>query len=180
MCILITKPANKKFPSVTTMRRCMRSNPDGFGFCTPTRYYRTTDPDKFLRELYKLNEAEPCIIHCRYATHGSVKVQNCHPFKKNGVYFAHNGILPIKPIGDKTDSETAFIKFFLPALEEYGKDSKEFKATCEALIGSSKFAFLVDGDIITFGNFVKRQDPQDECMYSNLRFDYDISRYFIA
>lgn len=181
MCVIIVKPANKLMPSETTLRRAMRTNPDGFGFCTPTRYFKTLNKAEFLHELSKVDESEPCIIHCRYATHGSVKKANCHPFKGNGIFFAHNGILNVSPIGDMTDSETAFRTMLLPCIKRNGMDSPEFYDLCDALCGGySRFAFLSGGELYVFGDFVHRSDSTDSCLYSNLRFDYDISTRLYA
>lgn len=133
MCLLIYKPKGKAIPSKYVLKAAALANPDGFGFATPTRYIRTLDVDKFMREIEKVSSEDPCIIHLRYATHGSIKKTNCHPFRKDGVTFAHNGILNIDPIGDKTDSETAFLLYILPAVKHYGLYSREVSEVYPAL-----------------------------------------------
>lgn len=108
----------------------------------------------------------PAIIHCRIATHGSIKRANCHPFvdKETGVAFAHNGILDIEPIGDWTDSETAFRTRFVPVIKKFGYKSRELAAAVRDIIGGSKFAFLnKNGEIQMFGNWVIR----DGCYFSH-------------
>jgi hypothetical protein len=67
-------------------------------------YFRWKPLWKKLKEL----ESFPVMLHCRLATHGSVKAENCHPFLlSNRMAMAHNGMLDIKPLApDMTDSET--------------------------------------------------------------------------
>lgn len=155
-----------------------RANPHGMGFCTPNMYYKDIANFKvFLNKLRKRKITEPCLIHFRLATHGSIKKTNCHPFydAKTGVYYAHNGVLDIKPVNDKTDSETAFKKRFLPVIKKYGFQSEELAAEVEQIIGNSKFVFMqctkndttdTIVNVRMFGNF----EELDGCLYSNLRF----------
>lgn len=49
-------------------------------------------------------------MHFRFATHGSVRNRNCHPFRDGDLFFAHNGVLPYPSVGDRTDSEFAFLR----------------------------------------------------------------------
>lgn len=170
MCIIIFKPAGRALPSKFTRYRCEFSNLDGFGMATPTSIYKTMNRNEFERELTAKNrKAEPCMIHCRIATHGSLKQSNCHPFYDDvsGVAFAHNGILNITPIGDMTDSETAFRTRFVPILREHGIDSEELKKAVDAIIGVSRFAFMdKTGHFKLFGHWYKSKE--DGCYYSHL------------
>lgn len=165
MCLLIVKPKGVKMPDIYTLYQAYMCNPNGCGFASTHDYYKTLDFDKFIERLSKVDDEEACIIHFRFATHGSVKVSNCHPFKGEDIYFAHNGILPIIPYKDKTDSETAFRRVFLPVIQNYGLHSKELRRAVNNIIGYSKFAFLRDTEVLTFGQFYNI----DGCMFSNLR-----------
>lgn len=176
MCVLIIKHAHNQLPSYSTLRACYNANPHGCGFSTPSRIYKTLDFEKFINELYKVDEAEPCILHFRLATHGSIKRSNCHPFldTRTGVTFAHNGILNIIPRGDKTDSETAFRDLFMPIIKNEGIYSPDLKAEVYKVIGSSKFAFMdADGNLKTFGQFTMYGDG---CYYSNTRWIYHLNK----
>ncbi len=57
-------------------------------------------------------------FHTRFATFGSKRSGNCHPFKHNNTVMAHNGSdHQFTPIGDRTDSETilmSMVKADLP------------------------------------------------------------------
>lgn len=170
MCLLIFKPKGKQVPSKLVLEAAAKCNPDGFGFATPHKHFRTLNPDLFIHEVSRVKPEEPCIIHLRLATHGSIKKSNCHPFKKRGVTFAHNGILKISPIGDKTDSETAFLLYIMPAVKTYGLYSREVSEIVSRIIGGSKFAIFDEkGEAKLFGDFTCLQDGN---FYSNLRWQY--------
>ena len=167
MCVIIVKPEGVKLPSTSILNAAHAANPHGCGFVTPDGIYKTLDFDAFKRRLASVSEDDPCIIHFRYATHGSVKTANCHPFKKGDVCFAHNGVLNIKPIGDTTDSETAFKTVIYPAIAKYGLFSKATEDVVLNLIGHSKFAIMQGSSIRLFGDFRKLRD---NCYYSNFNF----------
>lgn len=170
MCVIIIKPAGVEMPSEQILRQAYRANPDGCGFVSDTNYYRTMNFDKFMKKLKKCSNDENVIIHFRLATHGSVRLGNCHPFTdRKGLYFAHNGILNVAPYGDMTDSETAFIRHISPACRKFGYKSKKFDEICKCIAGGSRFAFLKNGVIKTIGEYYKYKG----CMYSNTRFVYN-------
>lgn len=96
------------------------SNPDGHGWAI-------ADGDKMIvgkslrldEALVEFTEARekylgPALFHSRWATHGSVRVGNCHPFlvgKSHQTVLAHNGILPKDAHPKKGDdrSDTAIL-----------------------------------------------------------------------
>lgn len=168
MCVLLVKPANTPVPAKDIIEACCKANPDGFGFATPTRYFRTMDKDEFIKECMSLAECEPAIIHMRWATHGSKRTDNCHPFfdEETGTYFAHNGILPFYPKGDITDSEFAFRTFIVPSVKAHGFDSRSVAYSCSRIIGTSKFALLNGSKVRMFGHFEKIEGVY----FSNLRW----------
>lgn len=114
MCVICYIPKGVETPSYRVLRAMHNANPHGQGFCTPSQFSKGMNFDYFVEQLRKRSINEPCIMHFRWATHGSIKRANCHPFNINDVYFAHNGILSVRPMRDKTDSETAFIRYLYP------------------------------------------------------------------
>lgn len=172
MCVIAIKPKGVQMPSNEIIRAMYRANHDGCGFCTPTMYYRGLSLNVFLQKIRQVSVDEPCIMHFRLATHGSVKKSNCHPFydEETGVYFAHNGVLNIIPKNDTTDSETAFRDVILPYVRKYGFQSDETRYTIHQIIGGSRFAFLQGEEVQMFGNFYARMG----CYFSNLNFTYYI------
>ena len=166
MCVIIFKPTGVKMPTERIINACARANRDGFGFCTPNKFFKTLDFMAFKRQLETIETDEPCIMHFRFATHGKVSKSNCHPFKKGDVYFAHNGVLSIKPYAGKTDSETAFLKRIYPVIERYGFHSSETDEAVEQTIEGTRFAIMQGEDVRLFGNY----SEIDGCFYSNTRF----------
>ena len=166
MCVIVVVKAGHKLPSRSELLEMHCQNPHGMGFVSKSLNYRGMDFEKFYHRLQFVPKDEDVIIHFRYATHGSVCAANCHPFNQGSVWFAHNGILDIRPEGDMTDSETAFRKYIYPAIKTYGIDSDEVCMVIEDIIGSSRFALLgSDGKVRMFGNFTK----VGERYYSNTR-----------
>lgn len=155
-------------PSKDILSAVAKRNPDGLGFATKTRCFKSMDFETFYKELCKVDVNEDVILHARYATHGSVKISNCHPFfnEETNTYFFHNGILSIHPREDMTDSETAFRDILVPVIKQYGLNSKELAEAVENIIGASKFAMMQDGNIRLFGRYTE----VDGILYSNLHF----------
>lgn len=185
MCILILKPKGVSLPDYSTLCRCAGHNPHGFGFALPgQKPFKTLDFQRFIKEVYSADEDLPMILHFRYATHGSIKPSNCHPFKddSNNLIFAHNGVMNIQTMPDKTDSETAFKLLFSPSSDKYGYGSKKFSQAVETIRGESRFGFMNDkGDIIAFGRFYDKSGKvidginfkvKDKVLYSNQGFRY--------
>lgn len=169
MCIIIMKPEGVRVPPMAIIERCARLNPHGFGFATKDRIYKTLSFEDFKRELKTISRHETAMLHFRYATHGSIKAENCHPFRdlESGVSFAHNGILNIRPIGDMTDSETAFRTRIVPTIRDYGFGSDEFIIENHNIIGGSRFAYIdSEGNYSLYGAFVHHKG----CWYSNRNF----------
>jgi hypothetical protein len=166
MCILVVVPAHAKLPSKNELLAMHRANPHGMGFACKSMHYKGMNFERFYNRLQFVPEDEDVIIHFRFATHGSVCVQNCHPFHKGGIWFAHNGILDIEPIGDMTDSETAFTEYIYPTIKEFGIDSQEVNWVIDEIIDYSKFALLGrDGKVRRYGNFTEFNGRY----YSNMR-----------
>ena len=166
MCVIIIKEKGVALPSNNILERAAMYNPHGFGFCTPRKMYKTLSFEAFMENIHWASKNEPCIIHFRYATTGSVKRANCHPFKHNDIYFAHNGVLNIDTKNDMTDSETFFKGCVMPVINRFGFDSAMLKNVLGENAGWSKFALMKGSEIRTFGNFERIGD----CYYSNSRF----------
>lgn len=168
MCVICYIPKGVNTPPYRMLRAMRDANPHGQGFCTPSMYCRGLSFDRFIEQLRRRNINEPCILHFRFATHGSIRKGNCHPFNIGDVYFAHNGILSVQPMKDRTDSETAFIRYLYPYIEQYGLHSQEVDTMVYNIIEGSRFAFMQGYDVRLFG----RYELMNGCYYSNLRFTY--------
>ena len=173
MCVIIVKPANVKLPNKHFLEMAAEANPDGFGYATSRGvYFRTLDFEEFYEHLrLHVRKCDDVIIHFRWATHGSVKPENCHPFKGEAagkeVIFAHNGVLPIDSKNDMTDSEICFRERILPWLDSTnGRMTQDVKAAIRRECGSSRFAFLTDDGLTTFGYWEQYRG----LLLSNTRF----------
>lgn len=166
MCVIIYKPAGENMPANYIIEAAFVANPHGAGFVTPGHIYKTMSVEQLKKQLAKVDDSEPCIMHFRLATHGSICKSNCHPFKRGDIAMAHNGILGVEPMGDWTDSETALHSIFYPVAETFGFNSDEFDTAVNAVIGSSRFAFMHGREVRLFGQFVK----QGAYYFSNLNF----------
>lgn len=170
MCIIIAKASGANLPPRQILETCAMRNPHGCGFATADKVFHTLNFELFYKRLQKETaDGKAAIIHFRYATHGSIKTANCHPFrdKDSGVSFAHNGILSIVPYKDMTDSETAFRGLYVPKIQRFGLDSDQLRYEVFSTIGSSRFAFISpEGEIRLFGCFYEF----DGCHYSNMNF----------
>jgi hypothetical protein len=166
MCVIIVKPGGAILPQNSILERAAIYNPHGFGFCTPNKLYKTLSFEAFMKTVSKIKENEPCIIHFRYATTGSVKRANCHPFRADGIFFAHNGVLNIATKNDMTDSETFFQKDVMPVINHYGYGSAILQVYMNVRAEYSKFAMLKGNEISMYGEYQKIGG----CYYSNTRF----------
>lgn len=170
MCVICVKNKGVEVPSEKELRAAYNLNHDGWGIVSSNGVFaHGMNFDEFLDVLKGVRKEDACIIHFRIATHGSVRLENCHPFKGyvdgRPVYFAHNGVLPIRAMKDKTDSETEFRTVLLPAMKEFGFGTQMFDQIVARRIFSSKFAFMKDGVIRVYGRWLREDGG---LMWSNL------------
>lgn len=187
MCIIAIKKRGVNFPTLECVRNMSANNPHGFAYVAKNHdtneieVVRTTDREYFLKRYFFLKthwdkKNTTMIMHCRYATHGSICQRNCHGFEKDDMYFMHNGVLgDVDVRGDKTDSETFFNDLFFPIFKKYGW-GKESKNIIDAYIGYSKFAFFDNkrDDVVLFGHYV----VDNEILYSNTTYLKPRYKYF--
>lgn len=168
MCVIIIKKSGQSLPPYKMLLAAHYVNPQGCGFVSDCHYYKSLSFIEFYDKLQRVGKDETCIMHFRLATHGSVCRANCHPFLNGDLAFAHNGTLRVKPLGDATDSETAFFQYIVPAFDKYGYDSPHFARMVNRVRGFSKFAMLYHGKLRTYGEFHR----YDGYLCSNTNFAY--------
>lgn len=188
MCIIMIKPKGVDFPSTKIIRTMFENNPDGFSIVyseggEAPKVHRTMCEEAAIRiyETIKTRcdaEDTNLFIHARIATHGTIKISNCHGWRdaKTGIVFAHNGVLDIKAKDDWTDSETFFRQIFIPVYRNGGW--KFANEAINAFIGTSKFVFMDRfGNLYYSGTYNKC----DGVMYSNYSYmDYSLSSKHIG
>lgn len=166
MCCIIYKPKGVEIPDFVLLDRIRRVNHDGYGFVSTNHRFKGLDYGKFLHHLLNVRKNEECIIHYRLATHGTICRDNCHPFVQGDVYFAHNGILDVRPAGNMTDSETAFREIIYPLIVRNGLRSRYTKRVINSIRGCSKFAIMQNNSVYLFGDF----EQINGLYYSNIRW----------
>jgi glutamine amidotransferase len=144
-------------PSRQKLENSALNNPHGFGFAivipSENRIHveRTMNADTSINRFLEMRGKYPegyAMWHARYATHGSMTVDNCHPFQvgvgNNLTYLAHNGILPIiEPKGDDRSDTRIFAEDLLPAIGGVtALDNPQVSNLIEDFTGGSKVCIL--------------------------------------
>lgn len=104
MCILSYIPAGVSADTDDLMNGGL-ANPDGHGWAIAAgsrmivgKSLDLIEALETFEKAHKNNPGSPALFHSRWATHGSVSVDNVHPFVMGGsrgrTVVAHNGILP--------------------------------------------------------------------------------------
>lgn len=98
MCVIVTAVPGS-MPDPEDILSMCEANPDGGGISwwdgKRLRVFKNTDGLKvvgFIFSHWDRLKSAPCLIHFRLATHGGVVPENCHPFRTERGYVAHNGI----------------------------------------------------------------------------------------
>lgn len=110
---------------------------------------RGFDADRVASEFIAARKRHngPALFHSRWATHGAVVTENCHPFKvgrDRKTVLAHNGILPkiAQPIkGDARSDTRKFAQDIMPKL--FGElDNAEVRGSLSTWLGGNKIVVL--------------------------------------
>jgi len=178
MCYLLVKPKGQEIKE-TWVRNAFSKNNDGAGiswFADNTLWIQKDvfqDVEELVECVKKIPLDAPAVLHLRWATHGSITKENCHPFVFGNddklLVGAHNGVISgyglCKEYG--TDSE-----HFMNVRVISEENLKTSKTTLEKELGSSKMAFINQaGELFLlnecFGMWV------GGCWHSNRDYSYD-------
>ena len=153
MCVIASQPAGKTIKA-GTLNQMWKRNPDGGGISWiedgKVQVYKTMklkDFKKKYKEVCEQHGKHDILIHMRIATHGSVCLDNNHPFYVDPeTTFAHNGILPNvfhpSPKSDLSDTRY-FNQVFLQHVKPVAFDDPAFCEVVGEMIGSfNKMVFL--------------------------------------
>lgn len=158
MCLIFLKPKGvKNYLTYERFQNALKRNPHSVGIMYKKdgklkikKYVRPSENKKQIYNLIK--NKDEFAIHFRFATHGAIDKQNCHPFKVvDGLYLMHNGIMYEYGEMDKTKSDTRnFIELYLkPIIEEKGIEilkNKDFIDELGKYIGNGNKLLLIDKD----------------------------------
>lgn len=153
MCVIASQPAGKTIKA-GTLNQMWKKNPDGGGISWiedgKVQVYKTMklkDFKKKYKEVCEQHGKHDILIHMRIATHGSVCLDNNHPFYVDPeTTFAHNGILPNvfhpSPKSDLSDTRY-FNQVFLQNVKPVAFDDPAFCEVIGEMIGTfNKMVFL--------------------------------------
>lgn len=139
MCIIIFKPVGVPI-NVDILKRCFQSNPHGAGFMFPSQdkviIHKHLGTFCDFLNVWRKRQKEfpnvPVIFHFRYATVGSINMENCHPHRiASDLAFVHNGTFTR---GIDTDAEVSDTITF--------RDQHLSSMNGDSLAGIRRFAML--------------------------------------
>lgn len=98
MCVIVTVVPGS-MPEPEDILAMSDANPDGGGVSwwdgERLMVFENVDPLKvvgFIFSHWDSLKSAPCLIRFRIATNGAVSPENCHPFRTERGYIAHNGM----------------------------------------------------------------------------------------
>ena len=191
MCVIIHKPAGIEVPSINVLENCHNNNPHGIGMMfndpsTNTVIIRKgfRNPQELLETIMQCeHELGICmtdvelVIHFRFATHGEISPNNCHPFPTIPIEevlcntnvscscgIAHNGIIDFVDDDPKLSDTMMFVVHYIADMDFY--DIYKARNLIEYAIGTDKFIALSGtGEVLKLGEWEER--IIDGCFYSN-------------
>lgn len=188
MCIIAYRPENKTI-SEKTLKTMFENNPDGAGlmYASGGKIYIEKGfftKESFIKAYQAIPADVPCVIHCRIATHGSVRAGTCHPFPvtqdaellnapelvlSKGFAVAHNGIIyGMDTSNDFSDSQAYVRDVLTPLSKARSLHSKAFKTIIEKTIDNSRLCILsTSGKVSLFGSGWK---VENGIFYSNTSY----------
>ncbi|MGY1898339.1 class II glutamine amidotransferase [Nocardia gipuzkoensis] len=154
MCLLTYIPGNVA-PDPVALAIGARANPHGHGFAIVDQRRilvgRGMNAERVIAEFTKARTEYPegpALFHSRYATHGSISLANCHPFRLGGdarTVLAHNGTLPkrVYPGAYDPRSDTRIAAEEYLAKQPFGSiDTHRGARGLASWLGSSKLVIL--------------------------------------
>lgn len=186
MCVAIYKPKRVNLPSLEILKQCWDANPDGAGFALLTggeraieihKGYMTWKQFVAAYEKYRLAEfTGDMLLHFRIATHGGVSPGNTHPFSltkdvkllqhtnvRTNYALVHNGMLPIEPEGDISDTME-----FCRRLAPFYQNIPAALELIEGMAGNNKIAVMTREKVHLFGAW----ETRDGVYFSNLLWNW--------
>ena len=186
MCVAIAQPKAAATLTIEELERGWQRNPDGGGYAFIADGiiidYHSLDKDEFilsyLEDHMRYGKDSPFIVHMRIATHGSVTIENTHPFRyalhgDGEIAFMHNGIIsamdPYTAKGDITDT-LALANEVLVDMKDTWLENPHLIEYVEDLIDYSKLVFLTTSPLLSSNLYILNGDLGEwvnDIWYSN-------------
>ncbi len=154
MCLsILNKRGSAKIP-YAHFKQAWNGNKDGGGISyyknKKTIIEKTMSNCKTFYSLYNhaYNESDgDILIHFRYATHGTISVENTHPFKIGAnTTFIHNGMLPHMELRHEKHSDTYMLNEMMKKLPVgFIREEKSRNIIENYIGGGNKLVFLHHG-----------------------------------
>ncbi|MFE3001372.1 class II glutamine amidotransferase [Nocardia sp. NPDC059246] len=188
MCLLTFLPAGIA-PDLDALRTGAAINDEGHGFAVVAGdrvvVGRGLDVEQVIGEFAHVRAEHldgPALFHSRLATHGTVSLDNCHPFRLGGdprTVLAHNGTLPRRvrpgPYDPRSDTRIA-AETYLPSMPFGSLDTRHGRAGLEAWLGKSKLVILTVSPTFAERAYILNEDAgiwKSGIWYSNSGFRAD-------
>jgi glutamine amidotransferase len=156
MCLIILSPSGR-IPK-KHLAAALEVNPHGWGYSiaaggelttrrgmTPAEFWSAWRADKYIRT------GATALFHARYATHGTMGVENCHPFDVGGGWtMAHNGC--ISGLGGMDQSDTSELAEIIRACGQLYISAHGMRLLALAIGKGSKLVFLAPTGEYLFAN----------------------------
>ena len=152
MCLIIHQPSGHTL-SRRDFTDIAERNPDGFGIMTAhdgvLKTFRTLGSIDDAFALYVRHASgRASVLHWRYATHGTVTLDNVHPFKlTNDIAFVHNGMLSCgTPQSAQSDTAHLARTVLAPIARDNPRAlfTSELRAVLSPLIGTGNKLAVMD------------------------------------
>ena len=175
MCIAIAQPKGVRALTIEELEKGWATNPDGGGYAYIDEDNRiqaiySMDKDSFILQYLEsyatYGTSSPFMVHMRIATHGSVSLNNCHPFTidldgEGEMMFMHNGIIDkitddIEG-SDLTDTE-GMSAFIFNDMHDEWLDNPHLVEFIEDFIDYSKLVFLTTSPVLDKEMYILNED----------------------
>lgn len=153
MCIAVYIPKEKHLTS-KIIHTCWKNNSDGAGFMyikngslvVEKNLFSVTDFCRKYKRAKKLAPNSDFVMHFRWATHGLINYNNCHPIltKSKEVGFVHNGILRDMPEHEIKSDTVMFSDLIISKLPKGFINNKILLLMLEKYIGYYNKLILMD------------------------------------
>lgn len=187
MCLIIDRPAGATIPD-EYVRAGLENNPHGWGIMYPGDDDNSELPGLVIRrgltddgfwEAYRQIPPDVRVgIHFRWATHGTVSIDNAHPFvhAPAGLAVMHNGVINVPCANPERSDTYHYVSGVLgPWLVQYPDGLSWADDIIAPNVGGSRLLlFRVDGTVVRVND--RAGHTEDGVWYSN-RTSLYVSRF---
>jgi glutamine amidotransferase len=172
MCVAIYIPAGATVAE-NILRGVFRRNDDGVGVAwsdgSKLDIWRTMNDINGVVSLVASLRDYPVLVHFRYATHGTVTMDNVHPFwldERRRAVVAHNGVIQIGIANNESDTRS-FVRNVLGQMKDGWWNNPTTVSQIEKLTNGSRVVIMEDDGRPHFLNKLAGETSADNVWFSN-------------